>query len=93
MIARNSPRKQFTCLPLQQGMTLHCRITKIDIERFKVDLTSKSSDLQDKNGEWAPPKDTYYDHDAAEKDQKKGEAEKKAHQSSKDLTCYIHMLP
>lgn len=33
-------------------MTLHARITKIDIERFAVDLTSKSSDLSDKNNEW-----------------------------------------
>ena len=71
-----------TLCHLQPGMTLHCRITKIDIERFRVDLTSKSSDLQDKNGEWAPAKDTYYDHDTAEKDQKKSDAEKKATQSS-----------
>lgn len=33
-------------------MTLHARITKIDIERFAVDLTTKSSDLADKNNEW-----------------------------------------
>jgi transcription elongation factor SPT6 len=33
-------------------MTIHCRITKIDIERFQVELTSKSSDLADKDGMW-----------------------------------------
>lgn len=37
---------------VQIGMTVHCRITKIDIERFQVELTSKSSDLADKDGIW-----------------------------------------
>ncbi|GFR31977.1 transcription elongation factor SPT6 [Trichonephila clavata] len=52
------------------GMTLHARITKIDIERFAVDLTCKSSDLADKNNEWRPPKDVYYDYEFEEKDMK-----------------------
>lgn len=30
------------------GMTLHARILKIDIDRFQVDLTCKTSDLVDK---------------------------------------------
>ncbi|GFO10563.1 LOW QUALITY PROTEIN: transcription elongation factor spt6, partial [Plakobranchus ocellatus] len=46
------------------GMTIHCRITKIDIERFQVELTSKSSDLADKDNMWRPQKDVYYDYDA-----------------------------
>ena len=33
-------------------MTLHCRITKIDIERFQVELTSKTSDLVDADNKW-----------------------------------------
>jgi len=33
-------------------MTLHCRITKIDIERFQVELTSKTSDLVDEDNKW-----------------------------------------
>ncbi|GIX74854.1 transcription elongation factor SPT6 [Caerostris extrusa] len=52
------------------GMTLHARVTKIDIERFAVDLTSKTSDLADKNNEWRPPKDQYFDYEAEEKDTK-----------------------
>ncbi|KFM65277.1 Transcription elongation factor SPT6, partial [Stegodyphus mimosarum] len=52
------------------GLTLHARITKIDIERFAVDLTCRSSDLSDKNNEWRPPKDLYYDYEAEEKDHK-----------------------
>ncbi|XP_054723966.1 LOW QUALITY PROTEIN: transcription elongation factor SPT6-like [Uloborus diversus] len=58
---------------VQQGMTLHARITKIDIERFAVDLTCRSSDLIDKNNEWRPPKDLYYDHEAEDKDHKTAE--------------------
>lgn len=53
---------------VQQGQTIHCRIIKIDVERFSVDCSSKSSDLADKNHEWRPPKDPYYDQLAEEKD-------------------------
>lgn len=51
---------------VRPGQTIHCRITKIDVERFSVAATSKSSDLMDKNGEWRPPKDPYYDAGAEE---------------------------
>ena len=37
---------------LQINMTVHSRIVKIDIDRFQVDLTTKSSDLLDKDGQW-----------------------------------------
>ncbi|KAL0882973.1 hypothetical protein ABMA27_016464 [Loxostege sticticalis] len=53
------------------GQTVHCRITKIDVERFSVDCSSKSSDLLDKNKEWRPPKDPYYDQEAEDKDLRK----------------------
>lgn len=52
------------------GQLIHCRITKIDVERFSVDCTSKSSDLADKNFEWRPPRDRFYDMEAEEKDLK-----------------------
>nr|XP_023025243.1 transcription elongation factor SPT6 isoform X1 [Leptinotarsa decemlineata]XP_023025244.1 transcription elongation factor SPT6 isoform X2 [Leptinotarsa decemlineata] len=58
------------------GQLIHCRIQKIDVERFSVDCTSKSSDLLDKNHEWRPPRDPYYDQEQEDKD--KGiEAERK----------------
>ncbi|RUS83311.1 hypothetical protein EGW08_008933 [Elysia chlorotica] len=50
------------------GMTIHSRITKIDIERFQVELTSKSSDLADKDNMWRPQKDVYYDYDTEKAD-------------------------
>ncbi|XP_038075728.1 transcription elongation factor SPT6-like isoform X2 [Patiria miniata] len=68
----NSPEER-----VKVGMTLHCRITKIEIEHFRVDLTSRSSDLQDKSGEFAPPRDTFFDHTLYEKDQRKDEESKK----------------
>ncbi|XP_047532967.1 transcription elongation factor SPT6 isoform X2 [Vanessa atalanta] len=53
------------------GQTIHCRILKIDVERFSVDCSSKSSDLLDKNNEWRPSKDPYYDQESEEKDVRK----------------------
>lgn len=37
---------------VRPGQTIHCRIIKIDVERFSVECSSKSSDLIDKNHEW-----------------------------------------
>ena len=52
---------------------IHARIMKIDPERFSVDLTSRTSDLQDKNNSWRPAKDDFYDHDAEEMEMKKSQ--------------------
>ncbi|XP_041979251.1 transcription elongation factor SPT6 [Aricia agestis] len=53
------------------GQTIHCRVLKIDVERFSVDCSSKSSDLLDKNNEWRPSKDPYYDQESEDKDLRK----------------------
>lgn len=59
---------------------------KIDIEKFNVDLTCRTSDLGDKNNEWKLPKDTYYDFDAESEDIKQDEEHKKKQQrTSKTL--------
>ncbi|NP_660094.1 transcription elongation factor SPT6 [Danio rerio] len=70
---------------VKPGMTVHCRIMKIDIEKFNVDLTCRTSDLSDKNNEWKLPKDTYYDFDAETDDVKQEEEQKKKQQR----TTYI----
>ncbi|KAJ0061685.1 hypothetical protein NL108_005822, partial [Boleophthalmus pectinirostris] len=62
------------------GMTVHCRIMKIDIEKFSVDLTCRTSDLTDRGNEWKLPKDTYYDFDTETEDQKLEEELKKKQQ-------------
>lgn len=65
---------------VQMGQTIHVRITKIDVERFTLDCSSKSSDLADKNNEWRPRKDQNYDQDAEDKDNKKETDTKKQKQ-------------
>ncbi|KAM5179933.1 transcription elongation factor SPT6 isoform 2-T2 [Mantella aurantiaca] len=67
------------------GMTVHCRIMKINIEKFSVDMTCRSSDLMDKNNEWKLPKDTYYDFDTEGAHLKQDEELKKKQQR----TTYI----
>ncbi|XP_029922869.1 transcription elongation factor SPT6 [Myripristis murdjan] len=65
------------------GMTVHCRIMKIDIEKLSVDLTCRTSDLTDKNNDWKLPKDTYYDFDTETEDMKKEEeAKMKQHRTT-----------
>lgn len=59
------------------GMTINSRITKIIIEKFSVDLTSRSSDLADKNNEFKPPRDLYYDCEGEDKERKMEEDLKK----------------
>lgn len=59
------------------GQLIHCRIMKIDVERFSVDCTSKSSDLKDKNHEWRPPRDPYYDQEQEDKDLRTESEQKK----------------
>lgn len=63
---------------VQKQQTIHVRITKIDVERFSVDCTSKSTDLMDKNHDWRPTKDQYYDHETEEAERRKEDDSKKA---------------
>lgn len=65
---------------VQMGQTIHVRVTKIDVERFSLDCSSKSSDLADKNNEWRPRKDQCYDQEAEDADNKKETDAKKQQQ-------------
>lgn len=56
---------------VQMGQTIHVRIIKIEVDRFTLDCSSKSSDLADKNNEWRPRKDVNYDQEAEDNDNKK----------------------
>lgn len=65
---------------VRPGMPIHVRITKIHVEKFNVDCTSKTSDLLDKNKEghlWRPAKDEYYDQEAEDAEMKKESDAKK----------------
>ncbi|XP_063703465.1 transcription elongation factor SPT6-like [Culicoides brevitarsis] len=70
---------------VKMGQAIHVRIIKIDVERFSVDCTSKSSDLADRNNEWRPRKDQYYDQAAEDRDLKREEDSKK----QKDRQMYV----
>ncbi|KAL1140288.1 hypothetical protein AAG570_000220 [Ranatra chinensis] len=63
-----------------RGQLIHCRITKIDVERFSIEATCKSSDLIDKKHDWRPQKDNYYDHEAESSDIQTEEEIKKVKQ-------------
>ena len=56
---------------------------KIDIEKFSVDLTCRTSDLADKGNEWKLPKDSYYDFDTETEDHKHEEDLKKKQQRTR----------
>lgn len=34
------------------GQVIHCRIIKINVEKFSIEATSKASDLNDANNNW-----------------------------------------
>ncbi|TRY62957.1 hypothetical protein TCAL_10880 [Tigriopus californicus] len=46
---------------VRKGQNIFCRITKIQPERFSVECVCKSSALLDKENEWKPRLDDYYD--------------------------------
>ncbi|XP_025986196.2 LOW QUALITY PROTEIN: transcription elongation factor SPT6 [Solenopsis invicta] len=68
------------CERVGMGKIIHCRIIKIEVDRFSVECTSKSSDLADKNYEWRPQRDPFYDTETEQKDIKVEEDAKKAKQ-------------
>ncbi|XP_058451716.1 transcription elongation factor SPT6 [Malaya genurostris] len=55
---------------VQIGQTIHVRVIKIDVEKFSLDCSSKTSDLTDRNNEWRPRRDQFYDQDADNVDSK-----------------------
>ncbi|XP_054155049.1 transcription elongation factor SPT6-like [Oppia nitens] len=59
------------------GMTIHCRIVKIQVEKFSVDLTCRTSDLTDSNFQWRPPRDKDFYYEAEDKDVRQEEQHKK----------------
>ena len=76
---------------VRPGQMIYCRVTKIDVERFSVTCTSKSSDLMDKSGRWRPPKDNFYDQAEEDKILKAEEDGKKLqHRQTYTTRVIIH---
>lgn len=70
---------------VRNGMVVHARIIKIDIDRFSVVLTTRSSDLQDQDNKWRPQRDTFYDFDQEEDDDKAEESKKNSANKRSEL--------
>ena len=62
---------------VQIGMTVHCRVIKVIPEKFSVDLTCRTSDLNDTKFEFRPTLDRDYFYEAEDKDKNIEEAHKK----------------
>lgn len=77
---------------VQNGQTIHVRIIKIDVDRFSVDCSSKSSDLMDKNSEWRPRKDPFYDYKTEEEDKRK-ESEQKQNRKAQQYVKRVIIHP
>ena len=77
---------------VQIRQSIYCRITQIKPDRFSVDAASKTSVLEDKEGEWKPKKDDYYDHEAAFKDEEK-EVDKKQQKQRQAYTKRVIVHP
>lgn len=76
---------------VQIGQAIHCRIIKIDYERYSVDCSSKSSDLLDRNNEWKPQKDDYYDNKQEEREiQKENDSKTQAAKQQYTKRIIIH---
>uniref|UniRef100_A0A182J0J1 Transcription elongation factor SPT6 n=1 Tax=Anopheles atroparvus TaxID=41427 RepID=A0A182J0J1_ANOAO len=77
---------------VQIGQTVHVRVTKIDIERFSLECSSKSSDLCDRKQEWRPRKDPCYDQETEEADSRK-EADSKKQQARQQYVKRVIVHP
>ncbi|VDQ09654.1 unnamed protein product [Trichobilharzia regenti] len=62
----DTPEKLFQSS--QPGSLIHCRVTKIDITRFNVELTCKATELKDERHIWRPRQDAFYDFEREERD-------------------------
>ncbi|KRZ60152.1 Transcription elongation factor SPT6, partial [Trichinella nativa] len=84
---------------VKSGMTIACRIMKIDTYRFSCDLTCRTSDLEDREFQYGTGRDNHYDFKAEEEDRKKEETARMmknddaifkrviAHPSFRNCTC------
>jgi hypothetical protein len=75
------------------GQTIYARIVKIDIDRFSVELTSRTSDLKDATNKWKPAKDDYYDIDVEMNDQYKLDEKKKREEHKQTYTKRVIAHP
>jgi len=78
---------------IKVGMTVHARITRIDPDRFSVELTCRTSDLRDTNDKWKPSRDEYFDYKAQDEDQFKLDEKKRKEEHRQTYTKRIIAHP
>ena len=78
---------------IKVGMIVHARIKRIDVVRFSVELTTKTSDLRDEGDEWKAPKDPAYDKIAQDNDMAKLDEQKKRDEHKKTYTKRVIAHP
>uniref|UniRef100_A0A914VLR4 Suppressor of Ty 6 homolog n=1 Tax=Plectus sambesii TaxID=2011161 RepID=A0A914VLR4_9BILA len=61
---------------VQINQPIYCRVLKVDTDRFQAELSCRSSDLADRESQFRPPKDRYYDFNNEDVDQREDEASK-----------------
>ena len=67
---------------VRRGQRMYVRIKKIVPEKFFVECVSKTSDLRDKDWEYKPMRDPYYDTEAEKNDKAKEENQAQAKKGS-----------
>merc|ERR1719474_295423 len=78
---------------VQIRQSIYCRIIKINPEKFSIDAICKSSALEDKEGEWKPQKDSYYDFDEEARDKNQYVNERKKAQAKQSYVKRVIVHP
>lgn len=74
-------------------MTIHARLTKLEPEKSRCELSSRSSDLKDLERKWQLPRDEYYDQTAEQDDQRRIEEKHKRVEHVKTYTPRVIIHP
>lgn len=78
---------------IKHGQIIHARIQKIDFEKYRCDLTTRTSDLRDVENEWRLPRDRYYDFTAEEEDKRRVDEKRKKMEHTKTYTKRVIAHP
>ena len=78
---------------LKIGQLIYARITKIDVAKFSVELTSRSSDLKDTNGQYRPKRDMFYDNVQENEDAARSEERKRRDEHRQAFTKRVIAHP
>ncbi|KAL3307184.1 Transcription elongation factor SPT6, partial [Cichlidogyrus casuarinus] len=75
-----------------EGSMLQARVTKIDIQRFNVELTCKDLDLKDERNMYRVQKDAYYDYELEASDEQKLREEEEKEKARAQRTPYVNRV-